>query len=234
MSNGNVQKIRKWAISLLFIVVASPLQEVKGETYSLDNFNSPESYFLVATDTAGLLGFVGHRHVVMADNWQVELELDTQDISGSSITVTAQTNSLILDSERSYQLAGIEKAVPPEDDRLATMDRIRGPNVLNILQNETIRFHSEEVEVINSGEGNEVVTLAVVGGLQLRSDMLPPKPIEVEVKMERHPDRLLFDGSIEVRQSEFGIKPFTLAGLMRVRDQIRIMWHVEVELGDIF
>ncbi|MCB1672100.1 MAG: YceI family protein [Gammaproteobacteria bacterium] len=204
---------------------------VGADTYELSNQNSPGSFFLVATDTAGLLGFVGHRHAILANQWAAVLELNLQDLSASRINVTVQTGSWTLDSERAYQLAGIDKAIPPQKDRVATMQRILGPEVLNVEKNPEIVFRSESVDEL-SLDDNGSSRLILSGGLQLRSDLLPPAPVEVAVIMERRPDKLVFTGSTEVLQSEFGINPFSLAGVVKVADRIRLVWRLEIDTSD--
>ncbi|MEZ5489721.1 MAG: YceI family protein [Gammaproteobacteria bacterium] len=200
-----------------------------GQFYQLNQLNSPESHFLITTDTAGLLGFAGHRHAILAAEWEAELILDPENLAGSSIRISVQTDSLILDSERAYRLAGFTKKIPPEEARLATLERIRGPDILNVTQNPTLRFVSADAEIMPTEEKG-ITAVMIAGDLQLRGDLSPAVPVELTVLVERRIDRIVFDGAIEVLQSDFGIQPFSLAGVVRVKDQIRLTWHLELPL----
>ena len=219
--------VRSRILMMSCVAILLPWYSAQGETYSISDADSPDSFFLVATDTAGLLGFAGHRHAILAESWRAELFVDPQNLAASRISISVNTDTMILDSERAYQLAGFEKAIPPEDARLATMARIRGPDVLNVEFNPLIKFESEETIIVSTdSDGNSV--LSVTGGLQLRGDILPPAPITFDTAMEQRPGRIVFEGTIEIRQSDFGIKPFSMAGVMRVRDQIRLIWRLVV------
>lgn len=211
------------ALALLGLLLAGPLSGA--ETYRLNHANSPASYFLVATDTAGLLGFVGHRHAILAGEWSAELTLDRDNLAASSILFSAPTAALILDSEQAYRLAGFTRPLPPEPDRLATMARIRGTEVLNVAQNPAISFRSTVLRPSPDQSAN----LVLEGLLQLRADTQTPAPVTVKVAMQDQPGRLVFTGTTVIRQSDFGLKPFSLAGVVRVRDEIRLVWHLEVE-----
>lgn len=108
-----IMRSLKYSVLLLLTLLAAE-QAGSAEYYEVTDSQSPDSYFLIATDTSGLLGFVGHRHAILAGEWQAELLLDPEDLAASSINVTVQSDSLVLDSERAYRLAEFEKAIPPE------------------------------------------------------------------------------------------------------------------------
>lgn len=122
-------------------------------------------------------------------------------------------------------MAGFTRPLPPEPDRLATMARIRGPEVLNVAQNPAISSQSTVLRAAPDQPAN----LILEGLLQLRADTQPPAPVAVEVAMQDQQGRLVFTGTAVIRQSDFGLKPFSLAGVVRVRDEIRLVWHLEVE-----
>jgi polyisoprenoid-binding protein YceI len=160
---------------------------------------------------AGLFGFLGHDHVVEAKPASGQARVDPEDLTASSIEVVFESADLrVTDPEG------------PKSDIPEVQARMEGAEVLDVTTFPRIAFTSTSVrgERIES----DAWRLQVEGELELhgvtRSLTLP-----VAVRLVEH--GLAAVGEIELKQSDWGIRPVSIAGVVKVKDELRIRFEIQ-------
>lgn len=179
--------------------------------------DAEESWFVAVTDRAGLLGFMGHRHAVLATEWTAELAYDREDPSASSIEVTVPTAALVIDTDAALALAGLEGG-PDAETVEELQGKMLGPENLAAEAHPRISFASTAVE--RTGRGR----LRVTGDLTIRG---VTERVRVPVRVESAGGGAVrFSGSLTVKQTAFGIEPESVAGVVKVADPVEIRFEV--------
>jgi polyisoprenoid-binding protein YceI len=175
------------------------------------------SYLVAITGTAGLFGFAGHRHAVLAGKWSADLKINFDDLGHSSATITAPTDKLIIDSPAARQKAGLGKG-PSDSDVRTIQKRMLSSEVLDAAQYPQIRFTTTDIKAHGSGQ------LQVAGNMQIHGR---PHPVTVQVRYRSGGQQTEFDGEFEIRQTDYGIKPESVAGgTVKVKDSVTIKFHI--------
>ncbi|GIW72776.1 MAG: hypothetical protein KatS3mg102_2318 [Planctomycetota bacterium] len=158
------------------------------------------SRFEVHTGTAGLLGGLAHEHTVRAGALQGRVRWDPAAPEQAEVEVTVQARALIVADE------GIEERT--RQQIAETMRR----EVLEVERYPLIRFRSRRV--VRVGE-----QLRVSGWLELHGVR---REVVVPVALAELPEgALLAEGEFRLRQSEFGIEPYSTAlGTIAVADEV--------------
>jgi polyisoprenoid-binding protein YceI len=151
---------------------------------------------------SGLFSAFGHNH-----------EIRAPIISGSVITSGTPSVELRVDARR---MEVLDPDVSTKD-RAEVQKTMLSDAVLDSQRFPEIRFVSHAIEA--SGENR----FRVSGELTLHGVTLP-----VVVRVEQRGDR--YTGSATVKQSEFGIKPVTVAGgTVKVKDTVEIAFEIVAE-----
>ena len=173
------------------------------------------SYFVAVTGRAGVLGFVGDRHGVLADDWQIDVTWDPQRPEDSSVRVTVPTDRLEVDTGRARRRARLGRG-PGEKDLPAIRERMLGEDQLNAARYPSIEFRSRSVRATDEGfeiEGD----LTLVG---------VTRPVTVPVRLRRMRHFTIFEGVFAIRQRDFGIEPVSVGGVIKVADEVRIRFEL--------
>ena len=175
------------------------------------------SYLIAITGTAGLFGFAGHRHAVLASAWSADLKMNFDDLSHSSATITVLTDKLVIDSPAARQKAGVGEG-PNDSDVRTIQKRMLSGEVLDAAQYPQIKFTSTAFKAQGSGQ------LQVTGNMQIHGRL---HPVTVQVRYRSHGQQTEFDGEFNIRQTDYGIKPESVAGgMVKVKDSVTIKFHV--------
>jgi len=160
--------------------------------------DTQHSVLTVRVYKAGAFSAFGHEHAIRAPIQNGSLDEDKK-----SVEFVVDTRALrVMDSDVS------------DKDRAEIQSTMLGPKVLDSEQFHEIRFHSTE---ISRGSENR---WTVQGDLTLHGQNHP-----VKVDVERQDGR--YRGSARLRQSEFGIKPVTVAGgTIKVKDEVRVEFEI--------
>jgi polyisoprenoid-binding protein YceI len=156
---------------------------------------------------------VGHDLVLEVKQWKGSANVDADDPSKSSLTVTADP--------RSFEVVEGKGGVKPlsDKDRRDILKNIE-EKVFNVAKNPEITFNSTSV----SGDATRAT---VTGNLTMAGQT---HPVTVDVTAEEGADGSRFKATIPVTQSQWGIKPYTaFLGALKVRDTIEI--DVEAKLS---
>ena len=169
------------------------------------------SEITVHVGKAGLLSFAGHAHEIAAHRVAGQVVVDPSEPGRSSVSLRVETAGLVVvggDSESSQDVPKIQETMS-------------GPRVLDVGRFPEIAFDSTRVEATKRPDGgwNAVIT----GSLRIRD---VTRPMRVEMRVEVQPGRLVGTGKAVVRQTDFGIQPVTVAGVIRVKDELAITWRI--------
>jgi polyisoprenoid-binding protein YceI len=164
---------------------------------------------LLRTGRKGIAAQAGHDLTIEVTRWSGELVL-AEDVTRSTMTVTAQTGSL-----RVVKATG--GAIPlSEWDKRQILGTAR--RLLDSDRQPRARFTSTRITQDEQGGGVVEGTLTLLG---------QDRPLRLEVG---HPGEKLFVASGSVVQSQYGIKPYTaMLGALRVADPVAV--RVEVDLS---
>ncbi|MEA2217479.1 MAG: hypothetical protein QOJ35_105 [Solirubrobacteraceae bacterium] len=168
---------------------------IQAGTYKLGPDNAT---LRVKTGRHGAAAKAGHDLVIEVRSWEATLEVG-EDAGASSLELTADATSLhVIEGVGGMQALG-------DDDKAdirKTIDK-------DVLKKKDIAFQSSGVS--ESGGG-----LAVSGDLTMGGKS---KPVEFELTG----DGGAIAGSAEVKQSDWGIKPYSaLFGALKVNDEVTV------------
>jgi polyisoprenoid-binding protein YceI len=187
-------------LAVLGLVVAS--------TYSVD----PQRCSLaVHVGKAGLFKFAGHAHEVTGNRCTGEVVADAEELGRSSVALTFETAALQVS----------EKDEPSGDAPKVQAAMVK---LLEVGRYPEMRFVSSSV----SGRVLEPQTfeLQVTGELTLHG---VTRRITVPVRVVQQGDGLRASGSLRVKQSAFGMDPISVAGVVKVKDELRIDFEIAAQ-----
>jgi polyisoprenoid-binding protein YceI len=190
-------------LSALVLLYQTPVKVAQEwpETYRI----LPEASRLqVHTYKGGLLGMFGHEHDIRAHAFEGTVIYNPRDASASSVTVRVRTDSLLV--------------VPASDSSdIPDITRTMREEVLRVDSFPEIRFTSTAVEFQDST-------------VHLRGDFTMvgrTQPVEMDLVLKLMPPILYVQGSFTVKQTEFGIRPYSTAlGTVQVKDEITFLLDI--------
>jgi polyisoprenoid-binding protein YceI len=155
---------------------------------------------------SGLFSFAGHEHEVRAMQVQGEVTAVAEDLAQSRVTLSFDAGAL-----------KVEEKGEPAGDAPKVQAAMLGEKVLDVARFPTVTFTSTRVSGRSGGAGR--YDLEVTGNLTLhgvtRSVVLP---LRVDVTA----DTLTATGRMEIRQTDYGIKPVNVAGVVKVKNEVAI------------
>ena len=163
------------------------------------------SRFEVKTGKAGLFGFAGHEHLIRARTFSGRVVYRPVSPSDSRIEITVPTDSL-------------EVLTPPDTSEIRKVTEAMRTDVLHTDQYPAIEFVGTGVTAVEGG-------FRVVGRLTLAGTT---REVSTDVRVQVGPDTLRATGGFDVKQTDFGIRPFRggPGGTVRVADRVRISFEV--------
>lgn len=198
-------KALAWATALMFC--ASDL--LAQNNFGLLSVDTAASHIYVVTHRTGLLSFLGHEHVISAPRWTAALCLDDRDIAGSYARFTIDARALVIDDDAARRRARLGRGPSPK--QRAELQR-KMLHRLSVDSFPELRFESVAIQ---RGGAEQ---LRVSGRLTLRgSTQMVEFPVLVK---QRGDNRSQITAELEVKQSAFGIRPESIAGVVKVADPI--------------
>jgi len=180
------------------------------------------SYIVATAGRAGVMGFLGHEHGVLATAWSAELDYDEQAPEHSSLAVEVSSVNLIVDTEAARKRARLGSG-PGADDVAEIQARMLGPTLLDADDHPWIRFRSDRVEALEPGK------LRVHGEFTL---LETTRPVQFETTVRQVEAFTLFVAQFQIRQTDFGIQPVSIGGVVKVADEVKIriaLWTLPPE-----
>jgi polyisoprenoid-binding protein YceI len=190
-------------IAVLFSFgLSAPPAHATPRRYALD---PSASQLTIHVGKTGLFGFAGHEHVVLAGTFRGSATFDPDQIAQSVVDLTFDAGALRV----------AEKGEPAGDAPQVQATMV-GPDCLDTPHFATVHFVSKTV----TGDGHD---LAIAGDLTLHG---VTRPLTLRIHLEIKGDALDATGSTTLRQSDFGITPISKAGVVKVKDELSLDWHI--------
>jgi polyisoprenoid-binding protein YceI len=185
---------------LLILALAEMLPRAVGAQAPSDSIVyrvHPGSRLVVKTGKAGLFGFAGHNHVIRARGVSGRLVYHP-DKPTSYLRLVVQTDSL-------------EVLTPPDTAEIRKVTKSMRTEVLHPDQHPEMTFAAESLSAKN---GKMEMPLAVtLEGVTRRV------PVTADVTIS--PDSIRAQGTFRVKQTDFGIKPYSGGGgTVKVADRV--------------
>ena len=166
------------------------------------------SRIYVVTHRAGLLSFLGHDHAILAPRWTARLCWDAPEHAASRAELVVDAQLLEIDADSVRRLAGLGKGPSPRQ-RAEIQRKLHTENNLDSERHPQLRFESRSLRAVAD-------TLFVRGDLTIRDQT---RAVEMPILMQHRPDGSYWlAGSLSIRPSEFGIRPESIGGVVKVAD----------------
>lgn len=176
-------------------------------TWTIDAGRSSVS---IHVGKSGLLSFAGHEHEVRAPQLQGEVRTVAEDLTQSRVSLTFAAGAL-----------KVEEKGEPAGDAAKVQEVMLGPEVLDTARFPAVTFVSTAVKGRSTGPGR--FEFEVTGNLSVhgvtRSVVLP-------LRVEVAEGSLTATGHLEIRQTDYGITPVTVAGVVKVKNALSIDYTI--------
>jgi len=175
-------------------------------TFTVD---TQRSRALIDVGKSGAFSFAGHTHEVEAPLSSGVVHLDPDALSRSNVRLEFDAAAM--------RVSG--KGEPPDDVPKVTQAML-GEQVLDVKKYPTITFESTSV----SGKGTPPsLDLSVAGKLTIRG---MTKAVTAPVAVKLDGSMLTATGKFSFKQTEFGIKPISVGGVVKVKDALTITFTI--------
>ena len=171
--------------------------------------NQALSRFKLKVHATGMLSAFGHSPTIMIRDYSGQVIVPDDRNSTASVELVIKAASL-----------SVADDVKETDRR--EIERTMYKDVLEVDMSPEIRFNSTEVSGAEAGATSFRATIK--GTLTLRGTSHPE---QIEAQVNIMGDRLTASGQYVLRQSDYGIKPVSIAGgTLRLKDEIDLSFDV--------
>jgi polyisoprenoid-binding protein YceI len=193
--------------ALGFALAAAPARAAP-RRYTLD---PTQSRVEIHVGKTGLFGFAGHEHDVVAGTFLGSATFDPDRVIGSTVDLTIDAAAL--------RVTGQGESA---DDVPKVQAAMVGPDCLDAGRFPTIRFVTTSIAEVGAA-GPKGRDLTLRGDLTLHG---VTRPLAMRVHLESTGDALEATGRTTLRQTDFGITPISKAGVVKVKDELTIVWRI--------
>jgi polyisoprenoid-binding protein YceI len=172
-------------------------------TYAID---PTASRIIVHVGKAGLFGFAGHEHEVEASVKRGALVVDLAHLEASSVDLKLDARTLRVTDPGEAQ-----------KDVAKVQETMLGPQCLDSERFPEIRFVSNVISAKKPAGGGLDVTAR--GTLTLHG---VAREVAVPVHLDVENDLVSAKGTVALKQTDFGIKPISVAGVVKVKDEVKL------------
>lgn len=172
--------------------------------------DAERSLVTIAVGKSGLFSFAGHPHEVVAPSVTGEVIANPEDLGRSSVRLSFDAAAL--------RVTG--KGEPAGDVPKVQANMI-GAKVLDAVRFPTVSFGSGGVSGRAAGTG--AWDLSVEGDFALHG---VSKRLKLPLRVEIGGDTLTASGTAVLRQTDFGIKPMSVAGVVNVKDELTVSYRI--------
>ena len=181
-------------------------REPAGVHYHID---SSHSRFMVRAFAGGLLSFAAHNHNIAIRDFSGDAEVTYGTVAPASLNMRV----------RAASLAVTDKVSDSDREKIETTMR---NEVLETAKYPEIVFQSTGVVATRLDEGKYQVKIP--GNLTLHG---ATHSVTINARLDFGTNELHAIGEFPVRQSEFGIKPVSVAGgTIKVKDEVRLSFDI--------
>ncbi|HXB57272.1 MAG TPA: YceI family protein [Vicinamibacteria bacterium] len=200
--------VKEALAAALVLVLGAHGVTAEPRTYVVDPERSTAT---IHVGRAGLFKFAGHEHEVLAPRFTGDIQADPANLTGSSVSLTIDATSL--------KVSG--RGEPPEDVP-KVQERMVGPELLDVARFPSVTFRSTKIEGHEAGKG--VYDLQITGELMLHGFT---RSTVVQARVEVAGDALTATGSFVLRHTDFGLTPVSVAGVVKVKNEIAIEYKIQ-------
>ena len=175
------------------------------------------SWLRIYAFRGGRAAFAGHDHVLSSRDFSGQVSLPDK-VGDARFDLEFPLDKLIIDDPAMRSAAGGEFAPPLDADAIeGTRKHLLGADNLDAAHFPTLRIHCEHI----SGElPHLVATIELTLHGQTR-------PLLVPLEIEADKGRLHAKGTLAIRQTDFGVRPYSvLGGLLSVQDEVSIAFDL--------
>ncbi len=174
------------------------------------------SFIVASTGKAGLLGFLGHKHGVLATSWEAELRYNTEAVEGSTIRVGVDVAALVIDTDVARRRARLG-AGPTDEERAELQPKMLDNEHLAAETHAAIEFASSSVERRGESELRVVGTFTLMG---------VSRDVEVDITAWSTAGYQIFSGEFEIGQRDYGLEPESVGGVVKVANDVTIRFQI--------
>ena len=179
--------------------------------------DAEDSSFYVVTHKRGLMAFLGHEHAIVPRDWTAELCLGEPLPRGSHGMLVLRTSSLVIDSDSARALAGLGGGPGPKDV-VEIQKKLLDRTHLAAEAYPEIRLDLAALDPETRGRIRARGTISIRGFT---------REMEIPVSVERDPEhRVTLSGWVMIRQSDFGIEPESIVGVVKDSDGVDLHFVV--------
>lgn len=159
---------------------------------------------------AGLFKFAGHEHEVSALGFSGDVVADPADLVRSSVHLTFDAAAVTLTGSGD-----------PPGDVPKIQETMAGPRVLDVARFPEVRFDSRKVA--GQRTAPDSWEIEVTGDFRLRAQT---RPLTLPMRVELRGDTLTATGRVTLRQSDFGLEPISVAGVVKVKNELLVEYRI--------
>jgi len=167
------------------------------------------SHALIAVGKSGAFSFAGHTHEVEAPVTSGSVRLDPDTPSKSDVKLVFNAAKMRVTGKGD-----------PADDVPKVQEVMIGEQVLDVKKFPTITFESTGVTAKGAAPSME---LTVAGRLTIRG---ATRPVTAPVSVRIEGAMLSATGKFLIKQTDFGIKPISVGGVVKVKDELTITFTI--------
>lgn len=176
-----------------------------------------ESRLLILVYRGGAMARLGHNHVIASHHLEGDVFVTTDPLA-TRFDIRVPVNELAVDEPAMREVAG-EEFPPgvPQSAREGTRKNLLSEALLDGVNHPMIRLRATDVR--SAGDGYDVGV-----EITLRNQ---PHVVRVPVSLDRKDGALMARGEFVLRQSDLGLKPFSVAmGTLVVLDDMKIRFEL--------
>jgi polyisoprenoid-binding protein YceI len=192
---------------ILGLVGAQTVARADTSRYAVD---ANASRLVVHVGKSGLFAFAGHEHEVVAHGPRGTVSADPEQITRASVEVVFDAAALRVTGKGE-----------PAGDVPEVQKTMLGPDCLDVARFPDIRFVS--TAVTTKRRAADTFDLEIRGELTLHG---VKRPLAVPTRVVFQSDAIAASGTITIRQTDFGIKPISKAGVVNVKDELDLTWRL--------
>ncbi|MGE0132272.1 MAG: YceI family protein [Blastocatellales bacterium] len=182
--------------------------QTKTRTYTIV---PAESSFWVFVGKSGFLSAFAHDHEIGVKRFSGRVVAHEAGATGGSLELEIDAQSLIVLDKK-----------PSEEDKKKIFDSMHN-EVLESAKHQKITFKSVSVDAVKQ-TGNDAYSFVVNGDLTLRG---VTKRIAVPVTATITPQQLRAAGKYTLKQTDYGIKPYSAAGgTIKVKNEVVVNFNI--------
>ena len=187
----------------------------EGRPYNID---TAASLLTIQVYRGGTLARVGHNHVIASHDLTGQV-LVNEDPARSSFQVQFPVASLTVDEQALRDQAGPDfPPGVPDSAKEGTRKNLLGEALLDGEHYPTITLVSGPLENTGNGTLNAQVQITV-------RDQIRTAPVAIHYEIKD--GRLLATGELPLKQSDVGLKPFSvMMGALEVKDEMKVRFSI--------